>query len=92
MRKAFSLNCRPKLSRQWDTPHLLFRRQRGVQKKNLAFPDTLVAEFEGRLRVKQKLLGKIVGLMFTTLFGCRHAHELTWAHGRNDQLFYPVEA
>ncbi len=49
--------------------------------KDLDFPDTLVAEIEGRLRTQQKLLGKIVGLMFPTLFGCRHGHELTRVRG-----------
>src|SRR4029453_14262129 len=32
--------------------------------KDLDFPETLVAEIEGRLQTQQKLLGKIVGLMF----------------------------
>src|SRR5437870_7886488 len=45
-------------------------------RKDLDFPETLVAEIEGRLQAQQKLLGKIVGLMFPTLFGCRHGHEL----------------
>jgi DDE superfamily endonuclease len=49
--------------------------------KDLDFPDTLVAEIEGRLRAQQQLLGKIVGLMFPTLFGCRHGHELTRVRG-----------
>jgi hypothetical protein len=49
--------------------------------KDLDFPDTLVAEIEGRLRAQQKLLGKIVALMFPTLFGCRHGHELTRVRG-----------
>src|SRR5467141_3406103 len=49
--------------------------------KDLDFPDTLVAEIEGRLQAQQKLLGKIVGLMFPTLFGCRHGHELTRVRG-----------
>ena len=37
----------------------------------LGFPEDLVAEIEGRLRSQQKLLGKIVGVMFPPLFGCR---------------------
>jgi len=49
--------------------------------KDLDFPDTLVAEIEGRLQAQQKLLGKIVALMFPTLFGCRHGHELTRVRG-----------
>src|SRR5438445_13066797 len=44
--------------------------------KDLDFPETLVAEIDGRLQAQQKLLGKLVGLMFPTLFGCRHGHEL----------------
>jgi hypothetical protein len=38
---------------------------------DLGLPDNLVIEIEGRLRAQKKLLGKIVGLMFPTLFGCR---------------------
>ena len=49
--------------------------------EDLDFPDTLVAEIEGRLQAQQRLLGKIVGLMFPTLFGCRHGHELTRVRG-----------
>src|SRR5262249_57629066 len=45
--------------------------------KDLDFPETLVAEIEGRLQAQQQLLGKIVGLMFPTLFGCRHTPDLT---------------
>ena len=54
--------------------------------KDLDFPETLVAEIEGRLRAQQKLLGKIVGLMFPTLFGCRHGHELTRVRGWNKHV------
>jgi len=54
--------------------------------KDLDLPDTLVAEIEGRLRAQQKLLGKIVALMFPTLFGCRHGHELTRVRGWNKNL------
>src|SRR6266849_3076204 len=54
--------------------------------KDLDFPETLVAEIEGRLQVQQTLLGKIVGLMFPTLFGCRHGHELTRVRGWNKHV------
>src|SRR5712664_1513199 len=54
--------------------------------KDLDFPATLVAEIEGRLRAQQKLLGKIVALMFPTLFGCRHGHELTRVRGWNKHV------
>jgi hypothetical protein len=48
---------------------------------DLGLPDDLVIEIEGRLRTQKKLLGKIFGLMFPTLFGCRSAHELTQTRG-----------
>jgi hypothetical protein len=48
---------------------------------DLGLPDDLVVEIEGRLRAQKKLLGKIFGLMFPTLFGCRSAHELTRTRG-----------
>jgi hypothetical protein len=48
---------------------------------HLGLPDDLVIEIEGRLRAQKKLLGKIFGLMFPTLFGCRSAHELTRVRG-----------
>jgi hypothetical protein len=54
--------------------------------KDLDFPETLVAESEGRLRAQQKLLGTIVALMFPTLFGCRHGHELTRVRGWNKHI------
>ena len=38
---------------------------------DLGLPADLVAEIEGRLRSQQKLLGKICGMMFPSLFGCR---------------------
>ena len=42
----------------------------------LGLPENLVAEIEGRLGSQQKLLGKIIGVMFPTLFGCRTPSEL----------------
>src|SRR5215813_10752403 len=41
---------------------------------DVGLPDDLVIEIEGRLRAQKKLLGKIFGLMFPTLFGCRSAY------------------
>jgi hypothetical protein len=49
--------------------------------QELALPDTLVQEIEGRLRSQQKLLGKIFGLMFPPLFGCRTPSELSRVRG-----------
>lgn len=54
--------------------------------EDLGFPDTLVAEIEGRLQTQQQLLGKIVGIMFPTLFGCRPGHELTRVRGWNKNI------
>jgi hypothetical protein len=44
---------------------------------DLGLPETLAAEVEWRLLAQVKLLGKIFGVMFPTLFGCRSAYELT---------------
>jgi hypothetical protein len=66
------------------------RRQRQAQRDiealrqaldDLGLPDNLVIEIEGRLRAQKKLLGKIFGLMFPTLFGCKSAYELTCVRG-----------
>ena len=53
--------------------------------EELGLPDNLVAEIEGRLRSQQKLLGKIVGVMFPTLFGCRTPAELCRVRGWDKQ-------
>ena len=49
--------------------------------EDLGLPDTVVAEIEGRLRSQQQLLGKIVGVMFPALFGCRTPSELCRVRG-----------
>src|SRR5712692_10624152 len=49
--------------------------------EELGLPQTIVAEIEGRLRSQQKLLGKIVGVMFPPLFGCRTSSELCRVRG-----------
>src|SRR4029453_2554504 len=49
-------------------------------------PNDLVAEIEGRLRRQKKLLGKIFGLMFPTLFGCVTAYELPRTRGGDKTL------
>ena len=48
---------------------------------DLGLPDNLVIEIEGRLRAQKKLLDKIFGLLFPTLFGCKSAYERTWVRG-----------
>src|SRR5262245_43460210 len=47
----------------------------------LGLPEDLVTEIEGRLRSQQKLLGKIVGVMYPPLFGCRTHAELCRVRG-----------
>src|SRR6516162_5405139 len=54
--------------------------------QDLGLPDNLVAEIEGRLRSQQKLLGKIVGVMFPPLFGCRTNTELCRVRGWDKNL------
>jgi hypothetical protein len=49
--------------------------------EDLGLPANLVVEIEGRLRSQQKLLGKIVGVMFPALFGCRTPSELCRVRG-----------
>jgi DDE superfamily endonuclease len=53
---------------------------------DVGLPDDLVIEIEGRLHAQKKLLGKIFGLMFPTLFGCRSTHELTRVRGWNKNV------
>ena len=49
--------------------------------EDLGLPEDLVAEIEGRLGSQQKLLGKIIGVMFPALFGCRTPSELCRVRG-----------
>jgi len=49
--------------------------------EDLGLPADLVVEIEGRLHSQQKLLGKIVGVMFPALFGCRTPSELCRVRG-----------
>src|SRR5213594_1108737 len=52
----------------------------------LGLPENLVPEIAGRLRSQQKLLGKIVGVMFPSLFGCRTPSELVRVRGWDKNL------
>jgi hypothetical protein len=54
--------------------------------QDLGIPHNLVIEIEGRLRSQQKLLSKIVGMMFPPLFGCRTNTELCRVRGRDKNL------
>jgi hypothetical protein len=53
---------------------------------DLGIPDDLVAEIEGRLRSQEQLLGKICGVMFPPLFGCRINSELCRVRGWDKNL------
>ena len=53
---------------------------------DLGLPADLVAEIEGRLRSQHKLLGKIVGVMYPPLFGCRTNTELCRVRGWDKNL------
>ena len=53
---------------------------------DLGLPEDLVTEIEGRLRSQQKLLGKICGVMFPPLFGCRTNTELCRVRGWDKNL------
>jgi hypothetical protein len=53
---------------------------------DLGLPEDLVIEIEGRLRSQKKLLGKIVGMMFPPLFGCRTNTELYRVRGWDKNL------
>ena len=49
--------------------------------EDLGLPENLVVEIEGRLHSQHKLLGKMVGVMFPALFGCRTPSELCRVRG-----------
>jgi DDE superfamily endonuclease len=53
---------------------------------DLGLLEDLVAEIESRLRSQQQLLGKIVGVMFPSLFGCRTNTELCRVRGWDKNL------
>jgi DDE superfamily endonuclease len=53
---------------------------------DLGLPEDLVVEIEGRLRSQHKLLGKIFGIMFPPLFGCRTNSELCRVRGWDKNL------
>ena len=48
--------------------------------------DNLVKEIEGRLRRQQRLLQKIFGVMFPSLFGCRTNSKLCRVRGWDKNL------
>jgi hypothetical protein len=67
------------------------RAQRHVQAleqalADLGLPETLAVEVEWQLRSLGKLLGKIFGVMFPALFGCRTSYELARARAWDKNL------
>src|SRR5262249_24609831 len=54
--------------------------------QDLGLPENLVVELEDRLRSQQKLLGKICGVMFPPLVGCRANTELCRVRGWDKNL------
>lgn len=48
---------------------------------DLGLPENLVKEIEGRLRSQHKRLGKMIGVRFPALFGCRTPSELCRVRG-----------
>ena len=52
----------------------------------LGLPADLATEIEGRLQSQKKLLGKILGVMFPPLFGCRTNTELCRVRGWDKNL------
>jgi hypothetical protein len=53
--------------------------------EDLGLPANLAVEIAGRLRSQHKLLGKMVGVMFPALFGCRTPSELCRVRGWDKQ-------
>lgn len=94
--KAYQKRQAKARQRRRRNPHERFQRdqaqaQRAAQAleqalQELALPHTLVQEIEGRLRSQQRLLAKIFGLMFPTLFGCRTTAELSRVRGWDKNL------
>jgi hypothetical protein len=52
----------------------------------LGLAEDLMVEIEGRLRSQQRLLGKIMSMMFPPLFGCRTTFELCRVRGWDRNL------
>src|SRR6266545_1618226 len=86
---------RAKQRRRQQTRERLQREQARAQRHlqaleralvDLGLPETLVVEVEWRLKALGTLLGKIFGIMFPTLFGCRTTYELTRVRGWDKNL------
>lgn len=86
---------RAKQRRRQQTRERLQREQARAQRHlqaleralvDLGLPETLVVEVEWRLKALGRLLGKIFGIMFPTMFGCRTAYELTRVRGWDKNL------
>jgi hypothetical protein len=80
-KKQAKARQRRRLQAQERLAHDRYQAQRAAEAlhqalEDVGLPANLVVEIEGRLRSQQKLLGKIVGVMFPALFGCRTPSEL----------------
>jgi hypothetical protein len=80
--------------RRLQAPERLARDRRQAQRtaealylalEERGLPAHLVVEIEGRLRSQHKLLGKLIGVMFPALFGCRTPSELCRVRGWDKQ-------
>jgi hypothetical protein len=90
MKRYAKKQAKARMRRRHSAQECLARDQRQAQwsavalhqaLEELGLPQTVVAEIEGRLRSQHTLLGKIVGMMFPTLFGCRTPSELCRVRG-----------
>ena len=90
MKRYAKKQARARARRRHSAHERLERDQRQAQRAaealhqalaELGLPEMVVAEIEGRLRSQHKLLGKIVGMMFPALFGCRTPSELCRVRG-----------
>lgn len=90
-KKQAKAKRRQRLNAQARHQHQQHQAQRAIDAlhqalHDLGLPDNLVLEMEGRLRAQKKLLGKVFGLMFPTLFGCTSTYELTRVRGWDKHL------
>jgi hypothetical protein len=90
-KKQAKAKCRRRLNAQARHQRQQQQAQRAINAlhqalHDLGWPPNLVVELEGRLKAQKKLLGKVFGLMFPTLFGCTSAYELTRVRGWDKNL------
>ena len=93
--RPVNIHAKARQRRRLTAPERLARDRRHAQHaaqvlaqalEDLGLPEELVAEIAGRLRTQQQLLGKIVGVMYPPLFGCRTNTELCRVRGWDKNL------